>query len=458
VTPRICLVVDNPLRDLDGLVLVARQLALMGAETYLVPMYDQVFDVPLIAPDLVLLNYLRPNNYQVAAAHMRAGVRVGVLDTEGAGGKDAREFAKLVLPGMRRVDPDLYCVWGPDQMAAVKDALGQTTLNDHGVLQLTGCPRYDYCAQPWRNALPPVEVAGRFVLINTNFPVVNPRFSAGPDAELKAMLATGFTEEFARRYIADAKVAKSQLCALLDNVVARFPQTQFVLRPHPFESADGYAMLAKRGNFAVIQRGTSLEWLNAASALIHMNCSTALEAAMLGVPALSPEWLNAPALRLEGPQSLSRCARDADELVQAIAEALDNTANARTSVSHPSITGVYHLIDGMAAQRVADALFDTLQRPRKHHAAAPRRSLRARATSALRNVLGYRGYTALRDAALPAQRRQQRESKRFTLAQVNALLQRLQRADGSRREVRAHSTQGDRRGASGRTLRIAADS
>ena len=41
--PHVCLIVDNPLRDLEGLVLLGRQLAAKGATVTLVPMYEQGF-------------------------------------------------------------------------------------------------------------------------------------------------------------------------------------------------------------------------------------------------------------------------------------------------------------------------------------------------------------------------------------------------------------------------------
>jgi hypothetical protein len=62
--PHVCLIVDNPLRDLEGLVLLGRQLAIRGAKVTLVPMYEQGFDVPAL---LVLMNYPRPRKESRAA-------------------------------------------------------------------------------------------------------------------------------------------------------------------------------------------------------------------------------------------------------------------------------------------------------------------------------------------------------------------------------------------------------
>src|SRR4051794_39502735 len=198
--PHVCLVVDNPLRDLEGLVLLARQLVTRGARATLVPMYEQGFDIPALRPDLVLVNYTRPNNADLIKSYKRAGILVGVLDTEGIGGKNADQFASMVKSAGCPDLVDLYCVWGQAQHAAF--VRHGTVAAD--ILHATGCPRYDFCAPPWRAALPKPSVGSGYVLINTNFPTVNPRFSDGSSDEEESMVQAGFAREFARQFIADA--------------------------------------------------------------------------------------------------------------------------------------------------------------------------------------------------------------------------------------------------------------
>src|SRR6185312_721386 len=146
----VCLIVDNPLRDLEGLVLLGRELAARDVRVTLVPMYDQGSDVPALRPDLVLLNYTRPNNADLIKAYKRKGILVGVLDTEGIGGKNADQFAEMVKSAGCTDIVDLYCVWGHAQHEAF---LKRGTVAAD-LLHATGCPRYDFCAEPWRGALP----------------------------------------------------------------------------------------------------------------------------------------------------------------------------------------------------------------------------------------------------------------------------------------------------------------
>jgi surface carbohydrate biosynthesis protein len=426
--PHVCLIVDNPLRDLEGLVLLGRQLATRGAKVTLVPMYEQGFDVPALRPDLVLVNYTRPNNADLIKSYKNAGILVGVLDTEGIGGKNPDQFAQMVKSAGCTDLVDLYCVWGYAQHAAF---LRQGTVSPD-LLHATGCPRYDFCAEPWRAALPKPAVAPGYVLINTNFPTVNPRFSNSSTHEEEAMVQAGFSREFARQFISDAGQAYRAVLDTSITLARRFPDVQFVLRPHPFEDIRSYDGLAELPNAAVIQDGTSIEWINGARLLIHQNCSTAIEATMLNVEPLSMEWFNTPALRLEAATSVSRAAVSETNLIELVQLALDGrlpSVDAATGKARGQIiSDLYTAIDGDSSSRVADAVLETIEatrRGRRVAAPSPQPSMRGIAAAAVRRVLGYKASSALRRSYSAPDAERRRLGKAFGPDLVDAVLQRI---------------------------------
>jgi surface carbohydrate biosynthesis protein len=316
-TKSVCLIVDNPLRDLNGLILLAYQLVKRGMDVWLVPMYEQWKEIQAIRPDAVMVNYLRENNRNHVISYLRAGMMVGVLETEGVGGRSLNEYRQLVSTTGCADLLDLYCLWGSSQ---------KTTLLEEGVIsesiaKVTGCPRYDFCAPPWRHMLERRE-SRPYVLINTSFPTVNPQFSAGKGAEIAAMVAAGFSAEFAAEYIDAARRALTGMVGLLEELAVKFPDKLFVLRPHPFELPEGYQSLRRFPNLEIRQEGTSLEWVAHADALIHLNCSTAVEASMLGVPTLSPMWLDATPLHVPLASDLSRHFNSLQELAEGLSLAL----------------------------------------------------------------------------------------------------------------------------------------
>ncbi|WP_334120281.1 surface carbohydrate biosynthesis protein [Limnobacter sp.] len=411
---KICLVVDNPLRDLDGLVLLAWHFAQHNFQVWLVPMYDQSFDIRAIRPDFVLLNYVRNNNLQHVYAYLQEGIKVGVLDTEGTGGKTPEEFAKLVGSSGGAQHLDLYCTWGSSQATALETA-GVVPADR---ISITGCPRYDFCADPWRNALPKPQIQPGYVLVNTNFPIVNPRYSAGSHDEFKTMLSAGFDAEFATQYIADARQANQGMVKLIDTLCERFPAQQFVLRPHPFESRDPYEGLSKHANFQIRQEGTSLEWLNQCSLLLHLNCSTAVEASMLGKPAISPAWLDTPALRVPGPHQVSQHASS----LLALKELFAAPAPAKTQ----QIESIYHSIDGQSSARTVHSVMQVLGQSASRSIGVPSPSLKSRLVWSIRRALGARlAMWVERKFADPAFV-QKKSSKLFTAEQVQPLLNRIE--------------------------------
>ena len=412
---KICLVVDNPLRDLDGLVLLAWHFVQQGCQVWLVPMYQQVYDIHAVDPDFVLLNYVRNNNLQHVYTYLGSGIKTGVLDTEGTGGKTPEEFAKLVGSSGGAKHLHLYCTWGSSQALALEAA----GVVDAQRIAVTGCPRYDFCAEPWRHALHKPEIPPGYVLINTNFPIVNPRYSSGSQDELKTMLSAGFDEPFAKQYISDAKAANQGIVSLIDTICEAFPEQQFVLRPHPFESRQPYEHLTKHRNFQIRQEGTSLEWLNQCKFLLHLNCSTAVEANMLGKPALSPAWLDTPALRVPGPHQVSQHASTLESLKTLFSE--------QSPVKSQQIESVYHSIDGLASARTVSAVMKTINEPSDRDF-VPALALKSRLIGTVRRVLGAKPSMYLEDLFSNSKLAQKKTTKLFTVSQVQELLDRIEAA------------------------------
>ncbi len=454
--PTICLVLDNPLRDLDGLVLLAWHLAQRGADVWLVPMYEQGFDVDAIGADFVLLNYIRQNNRDHALHYLRHGIGVGVLDTEGMAGKSADQFAELVAKGGGASWMDLYCVWGKGQY----QALLAHQLVAENRLKLTGCARYDYCSSPWRASLAKPEMEPGYILINTNFAGSNSRFAKSGEAEIGALTRGGYSEEFARDYIRDEREAHAAMMALIQTLVARFPHQQFVLRPHPFESAECYERTIQAPNFTVRQQGTSIEWINHARALIQLNCLTAIEAAAFGVPSFSPTWLNKPSLTVPLSVALSENMESEKALIEKLAQVIENSAVTTAKQQDDTITH-YLLNDGKSCERITDAILSTLAQTRAARA-LPNSAPRFHALRLCRQMLGYKIFSAIQKTMLGASLENRRQRKHFSLEQVGATLQCIAHAAGASTPVAVHPMSACKlakpRLASGRSICITARS
>lgn len=359
---RICLIVDHPLRDLEGLVLVACELARRGLEAFLVPMYHR-HEVFLICPDLVLVNYVRFANIGFIDACRHMGIAVGVLDTEGGVQKDVDAFARRVCPYLDRVA--LYCAWGPRQLAALRAC----SPDGAGSLVATGCPRYDFAAPRWRGAIKNDGEAWPrpLILIDTNFPIINPRFQSARREVIELVKGMAYDSDYVRELIRQTHMARDELVRTADRLAAIFPQVLFVIRPHPFERADYYqSFFHERPNVRVIQQGTIFEWAVRAAAIVHHNCSTAIDGFLMGVEPIHLAWVDSPLLYQPVSVAVSQHATSLDHLVALVGGIVggqepivpEDLAERRQRI----VEDFFFANDGEAAVRVVDAVIQVLGR------------------------------------------------------------------------------------------------
>lgn len=351
------LIVDNPRRDLPGLALVALALARHGVTSYLVPMNLQRREIWALDPDFVLLNYLRVTNQALVRTLGDSGTRLGVLDTEGGVFASFDGYAKL-LPGDSHVRSAVssFCSWGP----RLAEHAARQGWYDAQRIAVTGAPRFDYYAPRWRRAALRSSAyadayARPLVLINGNFPLANPMFQTA-EQEAANLERLGLERDYVVRLQTSQRDTLHALSGLANRLADRFPHATFVYRPHPFERLDTYrSLLAQRGNLHLVNTGTADGWILRAAAVIQRGCSTAIEAGLAGVPALSPAWVPT-AVAVETADAASVACATEHELCAALEAVLDNRFTMPTTVSaalKKVVDDWFSPIDGRAHERVA---------------------------------------------------------------------------------------------------------
>lgn len=372
--------IDNPFRDLPGLILVARRLAAEGALCFLVPMNLRESEIWALAPDFVLLNHLRTIYEDLVSRLMWAGIRVGVLDTEGsvyspaAGGEaggdedaDLDEYALAMMKNdrVRRKVP-LYCAWTP-RFAAYAERKGWYAREQ---LAVTGHPRMDLYAPRWRAASLGIQAAAEgfsdnLIMINGSFAFANSAFQT-PEQEM-AMLVDkmSYPREYAEQWIRAQQAALKGLTSMANALAQAYPSATFVYRPHPFEGESVYKeLLEPLPNLHFIKKGTVDGWLLRAKALVHWGSSTAIDACLAGIPALSPAWLPAfPPVPSVETVSI-RCADEA-EMKRQVGDVLSGQFEMPEALRNgidKVVERTFYRIDGSAHERVADAILAVVRR------------------------------------------------------------------------------------------------
>jgi hypothetical protein len=151
--------------------------------------------------------------------------------------------------------------------------------------------------------------------------------------------------------------------ALTNALARRFPHVTFIYRPHPFERLETYeTLLEKLGNLHLVKAGTVDGWILRSVAVIQRSCSTAVEAGLAGVPALSPTWIM-PTVDMPAAEAVSlQCERE-EEMICALERILAGEFSLPPEVQvrlDEVVTDWFYRVDGLSHVRVADVVVRNL--------------------------------------------------------------------------------------------------
>jgi surface carbohydrate biosynthesis protein len=259
--------------------------------------------------------------------------------------------------------------WGEDDAESFRKFPAYPGIPIH----VTGNPRIDLMRPDLRGYFD-AEVAdirrrfGEFILINTNFGYVNAfasrlnlmqesKISGGAPVGGKNTL--GMTSEFARGLAVHKQALFQRFCQMIPALADALPTCTIVVRPHPAEDHSAWEEAAGGcANVHVVNERSVIPWLIAAKALVHNGCTTAVEAAVLGTPAVSYRPVVDDACDLALPNALSHEAFSLEELlseVRAISEGRPGNGSAQRAILARHIAS---LEGPLAADRIVSALCD----------------------------------------------------------------------------------------------------
>ena len=281
----IAIIVDHPKRELPFVVKLAEEFLKRFNEVILIPMYeidDFLLSRKFKETKLIIFNYIRKNNLdKIEYSHLSGKINV-IYDTEGAPGRDGYDLSNF----LNRVKNyfnliDLYLFWG---QAQVEDIKKKINLNfDFNVVGFLRHLEKNNSQDKKEN-----------ILINTNFASINPMFSNSVKEEIKIFknLKDVKNIDFYER-ILEKKKEKEELFDFIKYISNKLPKEKFYIRPHPFEEKIDYMNLSNNIKNVFIDTSlTSIEALRNSKALIHLGCTTSVEAYFLNVPVINLSWIN----------------------------------------------------------------------------------------------------------------------------------------------------------------------
>ncbi|KAB2835512.1 MAG: hypothetical protein F9K48_04115 [Candidatus Brocadia sp.] len=360
---RIALLVDNPLRDLKPLVLLAIELSMRGASCYLVPQNLAKYELSSLPVDFVLFNHLRKNNSQFIEDLLDAGIRVAVLDTEGGVMPNYAHYAASI-PENNSLRDRIHAVyvWGNNLATFL---LEQKYYRQEQIV-VTGSPRFDFYADPWKQLSiqqkDSKDVVKPIILITGNFSICNPAMTT-PEREVEIWVQAGHER---KQVIEWQKLNHQTMLGMVDlanSLAEHFPDSRIIYRPHPFERVDTYySLLRKLKNLQLNTTGSVDEWVCRANVVIQRSSTTGIEAAIAGIPSLIPEWLPV-AFPIQTVNDISIMCSTKEALFM-ITEGLISGSytipNQIATNMRKIVQECFFAIDGLSYRRVADDIIKCL--------------------------------------------------------------------------------------------------
>lgn len=251
---------------------------------------------------------------------------------------------------------DVFFAWGTHEASTILSRYPDAA---NKVIQ-TGNPRMDLLRPDFRGYCAPriaelKKLYGSIILINTNFPMYN--FYKGFNAGLKIFDAYPLAEQkdFKTQFHEFSRKAYEKFMEAIPDIREAFPQHTIVIRPAPVENAAPWIeRFGSQHRTVVTKEGNVVEWIQAADAVLQFNCTTGVEAFLLGVPAVAYRCVRSEKFETGLPSACSLEAFSREELIAQLKHAIfDIRAKSATYVPRPDqqavIDSYFPAGDGLTA-------------------------------------------------------------------------------------------------------------
>jgi surface carbohydrate biosynthesis protein len=364
---------ENQVRELDAKILLSCVAAQRGFSCIIGSRRELDFHVASFPRSLYLAKSMAASHVKMFRIIKDVGHEIAAWDEEALVHMQPETYYSRRLSPVAITYVSHLFAWGEENA----DLLRQYPDLPEGIpIYVTGNPRGDLLRPEMRgyfarDAEDLRKAYGDFILINTNFGEVNafypsenlflPPVKPGEEPTF-GPTAVGMSRKFAEGLRDYKQAIFDDFKRLLPALKKAFPDYTIVVRPHPSENPQVYREIASRcERVRVINEGNVIPWLRAAKALVHNGCTTAIEAYLMSVPAVSyqatvNEYYDRGFYRL--PHSLSHQCFNCDDLLITLRKILSGELGPPKGEERRALMGHYLTAqDGpLACQRIADVL------------------------------------------------------------------------------------------------------
>ena len=308
-------------------------------------------------PDFVLLNHLRKSDEAFIKQLIVRKIPFGFLDTEGGILENIEDYSHSLIVDQKMRDMSICSMlWG----SRVTEYVIEKNIFPREAVGCAGSPRFDFYHKPWNRLLEQEPLnkdkyLGR-ILVNGSFPLFNPAYQTGSQEKEQFLDFFDYDPEMVERRSKLQQEALEGLTKIANELAETFENLEIVYRPHPFENIETYqTKLIQKENLVLTKDGSADGWIKSSMAVIHIGSTTAVEAAVSGIPVITPNWIESP-LEIDEFKLLSRSTDDMKEMIQCIEQIRSKTYEERNEHKtnlRALLLDWYGIPDGCATERVS---------------------------------------------------------------------------------------------------------
>lgn len=349
----VALPIENKVRELDGKLWLGLNLVERGYDVVLGPSWEIKPTIDITQPDVYFTKDPGDGNIPFIKQLQQSNIRVCGISPEAALNSKTEYHAQNKQDVIDTMDA--YFAWGPEPAKEIKKQYDNIEAKVH----ITGNPRFDPLIGDLRSVYAASgedirEKYGDFILINTNFAIGN-----SIDREQMFEVVQRNTPE--RDLIQEERLSLRLLYSFLELVlylIAEDIDHNIILRPHPGEDHSTYRELFDRYETVHVKHeGDVRPWIHAADGVIHHDCTTGVESALMSKPVVSYQPLSDTTTDTVLSQVVSQSETTRDGIKDWIIDsAQDDGEHQLTQHQKTELRRYFPNIDELAAPKICDVV------------------------------------------------------------------------------------------------------
>ena len=350
----VSIILDNPSRDTDYVLLIAMHLINQGFEVSIVPTNMRHYELISTEPNYVLYPHQRQGSAREISILKECNIDVGVMETEQHVDEDFYLNYQIPLNRELLKDSVHFFSWGQD----FSRKLISNGLYKNEQIKTTGNPRFD----PYLKIKKNNKEKNIDFLIGTSFSAGNPKYLT-KRAQLKAFIKENMPKEDFENY-SDVHLQCIELLIETINSNSINLSENIVLRPHPYEDELIYKKQINNKKISINNSDLISESLVKSKSYIHYNSVSSLDAAIFSIPIINLSWF--PTNNKLHPSTffmkeISYQPENEYEMKELIDDIKNNKLPPKRNIEDEIFSEYLYKIDSGASKRIANEISNYLK-------------------------------------------------------------------------------------------------